>query len=128
MIVLLAAFLSIALGIVNILLGQVIIIGQGSESFKALYAADLGIERTLYLDLINDACGVGGCNTIGSGCGWPSPPDNNFVDITSGACYKAVVKVGPIASCPAPNTRCIDVTGQYGDTSRFVQRRFTAAY
>ncbi|MDP3778882.1 MAG: hypothetical protein Q8R30_02400, partial [bacterium] len=45
-VVLLSVFLSFGLGIINILLGQIIISGQAGQSFDSLYAADRGLERT----------------------------------------------------------------------------------
>jgi len=115
-IVLLAAFLSIALGIVNILLGQVIIIGQAGESFKALYAADIGMERTLYRDRVQDICGGVNCTETRQ--------------LPNGACYTVTVQIGPSVQCLGPNTRCVDVEGRdvCGGAERYVQRRFDVRY
>ena len=49
-IVLLSAILSIGIGIFNVVYGEFRISGEVADSFRALYAADEGIERTLYLD------------------------------------------------------------------------------
>lgn len=49
-IVLLSAILSISVGIFNVVFGELRISGEATDSFRALYAADQGIERTLYLD------------------------------------------------------------------------------
>lgn len=119
MIVLLAAFLSIGMGIINILLGQVIIVGQAQESFKALYAVDIAMERTLYRDRTQNICGITDCGTAAT-----------FVALPNGACYLVNVQLGPSASCTGPSTRCIVATGQdiCGGTQRFVRRSFNVIY
>lgn len=53
-VVLLSAILSISLGIFNVVYGEFRISGEVADSFRALYAADEGIERTLYLDRQGD--------------------------------------------------------------------------
>lgn len=118
MVALLTAFLSIGMGVVNILLGQVIIIGQAQESFKALYATDIAMERTLYRDRVQNAC------TIFPHC------SAGIIPLPNGACYSVNVQVGPSASCPGPSTRCIVVTGQNvcGGIQRFVRRSFDVKY
>lgn len=115
MMVLLSAFLSIGVGIINILLGQVVLVGQSGESFVALYAADSGFERMLYRDRNQNVC-AGGCQT-----------QRIFLN---GSCYDAVVRTGPSASCPAPNTRCIVSKGQSlcGGNTRYVLRQFEIGY
>ncbi len=47
---LLSAILSISVGIFKLVLGELRISGETADSFRALYAADQGIERTLYRD------------------------------------------------------------------------------
>ena len=49
-VVLLSAILSIGVGIFNVVYGELRISGETADSFRALYAADEGIERTLYRD------------------------------------------------------------------------------
>lgn len=126
-IALLAAFLSIALGIINILLGQVIIIGQAGESFGALYAADIGMERTLYRDRdpLQNICGTP-VDAFGK-----SVNCSGKVDLPNGACYTVTVRIGPSALCLGPiNRRCIDVVGKdvCGGSERYVERRFDIKY
>lgn len=120
MVVLLAVFLSIGMGITNILLGQVVIIGQAQESFRALYAADIAMERTLYRDRSQDVCGTP------SNCTTGVTP----VPLPNGACYAVGVQVGPSAGCPGPSTRCVDVVGQdvCDGGLRFVRRSFNVKY
>ena len=54
-VVLLSAILSISIGIFNVVYGEFRISGEVADSFRALYAADEGIERTLYLDRQDNA-------------------------------------------------------------------------
>ncbi len=114
-VVLLAAFLSISMGIINILLGQIFTIGQSGESFHALYASDIGMERSVYRDRVQNVC-TGGCRET-----------KTFAD---GSCYDAVVAVGPSASCAAPSFRCLIVKGKSlcGGNPRYVQRQFDLKY
>lgn len=49
-IVILSAILSVSIGIFNVVLGELLISGEISDSFIAFYAADTGIERMLYRD------------------------------------------------------------------------------
>ena len=116
MIVLLAAFLSIAMGMINILLGQLFVIGQAGESFRALYAADIGMERALYRDRVQNICS-------GTSC------DESKI-FSNGSCYTAHVIVGPSEGCLAPNTRCLDVSGQSVcvPARRYVERAFDIKY
>lgn len=114
-IVLLSAFLSVGLGIVYILLGQIMISGQAGQSFDALYAADHGIERTFYRDLVQGFCDDTNC-------------DGTF-DIPNDGCYTVDLTIGPGGSCT--NSRCILITGQddcSGGVKRFVRRAFSLTY
>lgn len=116
-IILLAAFLSISLGILNILLGQLVIgIGE-SNSFHAFYAADIGMERTLYRDRELNLCGTTDCSTRGA-----------FVNAPYSGCYEVLVNRS--ASCTAVGRRCITVKGQYkcDGRERYVRRTFILAY
>ena len=116
MIVLLAAFFSISLGIINILLGQLFVIGQAGESFRALYAADIGMERALYRDRVQNICGGTSCS--------------ESKIFSNGSCYTANVIVGSSAECLTPNTRCVDVSGQSAcvPAIRYVEREFDIKY
>ena len=101
-VILLAAFLSIGLGILNILLGQITIGIQESASFHAFYASDIGMERTLYRDRTLNVCAPpADCGTSGA-----------FVNVVGDSgCYKIEVDTSP--SCPGVSKRCITVTGRY---------------
>ena len=116
------AILSISIGIFNILFGQLIVLGQFSDSFDAMYAADLGIERTLYLDKQLNVCG--GTTDCGTGDTFTSHP------FTSDACYK--VTVATTTGCAVPGTtRCIEATGEFScapGTIRSVRRTFYVSY
>ncbi len=54
-----AALLSTALGIFDAVFGQLRLAGEITDSFRALYAADQGIEKLLYDDRVANA--VPGC-------------------------------------------------------------------
>ena len=56
-ILVLAALMTISLGIFNIIFTQLQISGELSRSFRALYASDQGLEYALYRDLVlGDIC------------------------------------------------------------------------
>lgn len=122
MIVLLAAFFSIAMGIINILLGQIFIVGQAGESFEAFYASDIGMERTMYRDRVQNICSSG-CACTGSGCvesSTLSPEDS---------CYTSTLVTGPSASCQLSKCITISAKSKCGSgVSRYVQREFTNRY
>ena len=118
MVVLLSAFLSIGLGISNILFGQIIISGQAGRSFEALYAADHGMERTLYLDRALNLC----TTSLTAPCTvpWTPIPGDGF--------YKVDVELSPACAV----SRCITVQGQDVDPgtapTRFIRRAFILEY
>lgn len=115
MIVLLAAFLSIAMGIINILLGQIFIVGQAGESFHAFYASDIGMERTLYRDRIQNLCS--------SGCA------ESRTLVPENSCYTSTLIIGPSVGCLGPSTRCIIVKAQNNCVGqRYVERDFDIKY
>ena len=115
MVVLLAAFLSIAMGIVNILLGQLFIIGQAGESFTAFYANDIGQERTLYRDKKQHIY------TSGS-----YAESKNFLN---GSCYDMTLSLAPTPPCDPPDRICIIVKSKSNCSSnRYVAREFTLTY
>lgn len=62
-VLILAALLAIGLGIFDVVFGEIRITEELSDSFTALYAADQGIERLLYDDLVADA--LSGCSGNG---------------------------------------------------------------
>ena len=126
-VILSAAFFSIALGVFHILFGQIVIMGQARESFSALNAADLGMERTLYRDRRKNECGDPLIDCSTGGMPMYLPPDDN-----NKACY--VVDIGLAPSCPNGLSRCIKVTGQYPcakpitDSVHYVKRKFELNY
>ena len=116
MVVLLAAFLSISIGIVNALPGQVILVGQSGDSFVALYAADMGIERALYRDRVQHLCvNPGACNESRA--------------LPGNACFDTVVNI-PATGCSGGSTRCITVAAKNmcGGVERYVERKFSISY
>jgi len=85
-VVILAAILSVSVGIFNVIIGQLFISGEISDSFIALYAADEGTEKTLYRDRILDEC---------------TPPSCSVGPITTAAqsCYTvSYTRIGTITS------------------------------
>lgn len=114
-VVLVAAILSISLGIFNTMLGEFRISGDAADSFRALYAADEGFERILYKD-----------RQQGPICSSPCIVLLPFSDVLSGACYevKFVKKAAP------PQIKIV-VTGKYqcgANKPRIVKRAFEAVY
>ena len=114
-IILLSAIMSIGLGIFNVVIGELKISGEISDSFIAFYAADEGIERVLYLDRVARAI-----------CA--APGENCFTDIdvpvASQGCYTARVS-------KIQNTTNIVVAGQYRcgpNPARVVKRGFEVTY
>ena len=115
-VVLLSALLTISIGIFNVVFGQILISGEVGDSFRALYAADEGLEKLLYRDrVLRDTC-------------IPSPSctekSSAKVVVQSGGCYEFIM-----TKTNAPLTT-IKVTGQYRcDTSlRIVRRAFEVEY
>ena len=108
-VVILSALFSISIGIFNVVFGELRISGEIADSFVAFYAADQGIERTLYLD------------RNGSGL-----PDGyaEAKDLSSGGCYS--LQLGKIGSATQ-----IIAAGQYRcgtNPSRVVKRGFMVTY
>ncbi len=115
-IVLLSAILSISIGIFNVVIGEFRISGEASDSFRALYAADQGIERTLYQDRQQQAL----CTVV------PGPDCfvAEGVAVPSEACYTVRVSKGASATT-------IVIAGQYrcgSNPSRVVKRGFEVTY
>jgi Tfp pilus assembly protein PilX len=115
-IVLLSTILSISVGIFNVVIGEFRISGEATDSFRALYAADQGIERTLYRDRVQQAL----CTVVeGPDCFVASD-----VSVLSDACY--TVRVSKLSGATA-----IAIAGQYRcgtSPSRVVKRGFEVTY
>lgn len=116
-VVILSALFSISIGIFNVVFGELRISGEIADSFVAFYAADQGIERTLYLDREQNAiCTI----SAGENCYVVSPP----ISVTSGGCYG--IRVNKIS-----NTTQIIAYGQYrcgSNPARVVKRGFMVTY
>lgn len=113
-IILLSAIMSVSLGIFNIVMGELRISGEISDSFIAFYAADQGIEKILYFDRVaRTICGTPGLNCF-----------METTEVESGACYAArASKIG--------STTDMVVAGQYRcgvNPSRVVKRGFELTY
>lgn len=118
----LSSLLSISVGIFDVIFGQIQLSGEISDSFSAFYAADEGIEKTLYLDRItniNNPLGI--CAGTGGGAGCYTAL---AVNAQSGGCYDiAVDKVGASTN--------LKVLGQYrcgANPVRVVKRGFNLTY
>ena len=115
-IILLSAIMSIGLGIFNVVIGELKISGEISDSFIAFYAADEGIERILYLDRVDRSI----CQSV-------SGPDcftDTDVPVSSQGCYTARVSKNQ-------NTTDVIVAGQYRcgpNPARVVKRGFEVTY
>ena len=112
---LLSAILSISVGIFNVVIGEFRISGEITDSFRALYAADEGIERTLYRDRIVRAICTG---VQGTDCFVATD-----MPVKSGACYTVQVS-------KTPKTQ-ITIAGQYRcgvNPTRVVKRGFQLGY
>jgi len=134
-VIILSAILSISIGVFNVVYGQLRISGDVEDSFRAMYAADLGMERILYKDrVIADVCTFPS-NCAGGTCDPCYTEDNSEgsairekVPVPMGACYK--INVYKVSDQGATTTQIISI-GQYrcGATpSRVVKRGFEVMY
>ena len=115
-IVILSALLSISLGIFSVVFNEIQISGAVNDSFVALYAADQGIERTLWRDRV----GTPLCNPTLGQC----VASETSAILTAGGCYvmNAVKNSGDTT---------ITVVGQYRcgtSSARVVKRGFQLTY
>ena len=112
---LLSAILSISVGIFNVVLGEFRISGEMTDSFRALYAADEGIQRTLYRDRVQHAICT---DTGGTNCFVATQ-----VPVKSEACYTVRVSKN--------SATLITIAGQYRcgvNPTRVVKRGFQLVY
>lgn len=116
-IVILSALLSISIGIFNVIFGELRISGEVADSFIALYAADRGMERTLYRDrVLGDTSVTNGESTVAAE--------------SSDGCYAISVGKSEV-QCGTGVGTCIVSTGQYRcglNPARLVRRRFIIDY
>ncbi len=123
-ILVLSGLLAISIGIFNVVFFETQIAGEMTGSFRAIYVAEQGLERTLCLDRGN--CSV---TPILSDASPPCPQYSNvrcYVSDTSGttqdpatgACFRVVMLYDPASGfCGAGRTRCIASTGTYSCTT-----------
>lgn len=92
-ILLLSAILSISLSIFNTVFAELQISGEMSNSFKALYAADEGMEKLSYDDRVTNS--VPGCSGA-SPCTYPASGGLvQLPELPSGACARVrLVRLG----------------------------------
>ncbi|MDP3772381.1 MAG: pilus assembly PilX N-terminal domain-containing protein [bacterium] len=113
-ILVLTAILSISAGVLNVVVGQLAISGQARDSFRALYAADEGIEKWLFLD---------------RGAMGPVGTLSDDRTTTSGMSYRFNLEAAP-SSCADPTNTMLTVSGQdapIGGTPH-VKRGFQLCY
>ncbi len=94
-VVVLSALLSVSLGIFAVVFGEAKISGEMTDSFRAIFAADQGMERMLYCDR---AVPPANCDNLGQPagclgqpgqCTYPGPNPTDTVQLPafpSGAC------------------------------------------
>lgn len=101
-VIIMAILLSLALGVAAILFGQMKIMEGMGDSVMAFYAANTGIERTLYA--ISHGAGVG----------------SHFEEtLENGSSYSADI-IAPGADCSTPNY-CIKSIGIFQGTKRAIR-------
>jgi len=132
-IILLSAVMSIGLEIFNIVIGELKISGEISDSFIAFYATDQDEERMLYLDRVVGPAADG--FTIDDGIG-------NSAVLASGGCAKVIIYKTPDSIATGCKltienqnlqgiTTCIRGFGQYrcgSNPPRVVKRGFIVIY
>ena len=122
----LAALTSISFAMFNIAFSQIQIAGELSDSFIAFYAADEGIDRTLYEDRVLPA---NLCSGFGSPCYTNGNSTFTTVNALNGGCYYVELSKTDRGGGIAENT--LEVTGQSvcgTCASRFVRRAFELTY
>ena len=123
-ILLLGSFVSISLGIFNTVFEELNISGEIGDSFKAAYAADRGVERTLFRDRITTPPAT-------------SPPLSACPNIDPSLCTETVTFPATQGGCytmtltrTGPDT-LINVFGTYPCTAspkRIVRRAYSVSY
>lgn len=97
--VIMGIFLSLALGLNSILLGQIEIIQGVGNSVSAFYAADTGIERELYE---NNTTTVSYSGSLGN------------------SSYSVQVIIAPDLDCYPPLSYCVKSVGTYKTINRAI--------
>ncbi len=119
-VVILSALLSTSFGIFNVLYGEILISGEVKDTLNALYAADEGIEKVLYLDRQSPSLCAG---SEGPNCVTFTKPD------TGNGCYTATVGKGPGACGAGLNTCAVSIgTSQCVAPRRIIKRSFQISY
>lgn len=132
-VVVLAALLSVSLSIFDVVFGETKISGEMTDSFKAIFAADQGMERMLYCDRTTPSANCdnlgqpAGCLGQPGQCSYPGPNLNDTQQLptfSSGAC--AYVRLFRNAS---GDTKAFS-TGEYvcGAAERSVRRALQSTY
>ena len=102
--IILAILLTMVFGITTIIVTQLETISDIGLSVVSLYAADTGIEETLY-------------NRKAS---YPNPPSNISKTLSNGASYQTIVYPAGDPNCPTSTAYsfCVESTGQFKGIKR----------
>lgn len=126
----LSSLLSISIGIFNLTIGEIRASGEITDSFVAFYAADEGIEKTLYLDRVsqNIVCVNAQGNPVN---GQDCYVDNQILQNQSGFNIKVSktpnkIEIKAIGQYQCPGTVGSGMCGI--DTFRVVKRGFSVTY
>ena len=123
-ILILAALLSISLGIFNVVFTELRISGEVADSFVALYAADEAIEKGLYDDRdTSPLC-------------FPTPGpgercyDSGWINLPNGACYRLRADKTEVSPDPPIYDVTISATGEFpcGSGTFAVKRALSISY
>lgn len=126
----LSSLLSVSIGIFNLTIGEIRASGEIVDSFTAFYAADEGIEKTLYLDRVagGTVCVNPQGNPVnGNNC----YIDNQILSNQSGFNIKVSKTANSVEIKAIGQYQCPGVvgSGMCGiDTFRVVKRGFSVTY
>ena len=119
---LLTTLLSLALGLSALLVGQLKIIRGVGDSLIAIYAAEVGVERVLYID--TEFCGLEDSfaervDCIQEQLDTLSPPE---FQLSNGASYNLLVEGTGEGNCPSSvSTYCTKSTGSFKEARRAIR-------
>ena len=118
-ILVLSAIFSLGFGLVGLLMGQLNIARDISRYVPAIYAADSGIERTLYK--IRQGGAYETCSTTGP----PADCDIPLTSIANNATYEVVILDSGVEWCDgAVTNKCVRAIGNLGETNRALEATF----
>lgn len=111
-IIVMTAILAIGLGVASLLLGQLQIARDLQRYVPAIYAADSGTERALYILRKDGTDPFGTCANVGD-C------EIQTVTMSNNATYTVLVVDPDVTTwCPTEAEKCMRSIGNVGDTNR----------